>query len=248
MGELAPCARCRRLHRTRDVACPFCSLARVVSVAALLPLAVACHSAETSTQGGAPSAAPSTLATGSASSAASVVPSVEPSSSAALTPSAVASAQQTLIGRDGGADAALVRAVADAGMIPGLGSTLLNSPGMGLYGAAPIPGNPSIGGAVPDVKATVSPSTPADARAITGITPRLRYCYQRARNTDPNMSGKLVMNVALDATGKATVTKKSGSGLSSETEQCMIAMTARASYEPAPSHDVEVTVTAKPPP
>jgi hypothetical protein len=245
MRDLEACPSCRRLHRVRETQCPFCFFARVVTFAALLPLAVACRSSESTTATASASGTPAPSGTPSV----AVVPSIRPSTSASLTPSAIASVQRTLIGRDGGADEALLRAALDPSSPTPLASVIAPTPGMGLYGAAPPPGTgPNLGGPAVDVKATVSPSAPPDARAIAGMTPRLRYCYAQAWKLDPNVKGKLVATVALDAAGKPTVTKKENQGLPSDVEACMLASLARATFEPAPAHAIEVTVTAKPPP
>lgn len=266
MRDLAPCPRCRRLLRHRDATCPFCFAVRAVAFAAILPLSVACQKATSATQDAAPANTTSSTAapTETAAASASVVPPL-PALSANLTPSAVASVKQAAIGRDGGADPALLAALspdaggliallgggADSGLTmtgigayggppPGIG------PGIGAYGAAPSPGLGAL--AAGNVGTSVSSTAVGiDARVVASRRPMLRACYTKGLAANPDMSGKLKLSVVVTASGAATATVASTSGtLSEDVKQCMTRSISVGVYEPsAHTFDVDINATNK---
>lgn len=268
MRDLAPCPRCRRLLRHRDVTCPFCFAVRVVALAAILPLSVACQRGTTATPDAAPvttTSASTATDTAAVSASASVVPPLT-SASASLTPSAIASVKQAAIGRDGGAgDSTLLAALgADAGLLALLSSSdaggLVVSPGVGLYGGAPSPGiGPGIGAyggapspglgslGQPNVTASMGGGhLVSDDRIIASRRPMLRACYLQGLTVNPDASGKLKLKVQVAADGKGTATASSTSGnLSDQVKACMTRVVGLAQYE-ATAHDFEVDVTANP--
>ncbi len=215
----------------REVQCPFCTFARVVAFAAVLPLAVACHAEPKDPP---PLASASSTPVTTASAAASVSASPDPSAVASLTPSAVASVQQAASGRDAGIP---------LGNDAGLGILLGAGTGIGLYGAPPPP-RPASTSPINVAVAVSGAKAEADDRIVASAKPRLRYCYERGLAMDPSMKGTLVMTVKLAADGAVTATKKSGSGLSTDVENCMVASTQRVTFPAAPAHAIDVTVTA----
>lgn len=268
MRDLAPCPRCRRLLRHRDATCPFCFAVRAVAFAAILPLSVACQKATNATQDAAPANTASSTATptDTAAASASVVPPL-PALSANLTPSAVASVKQAAIGRDGGADPALLAALSpdaggllallgaspDAGgltMSPGIGAyggpPPGIGPGIGAYGAAPSPGLGAL--AAGNVGTSVSSTAVGiDARVVASRRPMLRACYTKGLASNPDMSGKLKLSVVVTASGAATATVASTSGtLSEDVKQCMTRSISVGVYEPsAHTFDVDINATNK---
>lgn len=69
-------------------------------------------------------------------------------------------------------------------------------------------------------------------RSIARLRPGFRACYNRGLATDPSMSGNLVMSLKVAANGDVTdVTKASGTGLSSEVEQCILRRAKAASFD-----------------
>lgn len=235
MRDLAACPRCRRLHRLGDTRCPFCFFARVVTFAAVLPLAIACHSEakKDPVPAASTSEVSAVVVTPSASVAASVVASAEPTAVASLTPSAIASVKQGLVGRDAGGLVALGGPIVPAYGNPGLAA-------IGAYGGAPSPGPKG------DVSTTIANAQSGDERTIAGRRAMFRMCYQKGLAEDPTMAGKVDLSVSVDADGNAHATVKSGSGLSEPTKQCMAASVARATFEAGAAHTFDVTVTATP--
>ncbi|CAN5374342.1 hypothetical protein BH09MYX1_BH09MYX1_03650 [soil metagenome] len=258
MRDLVPCNGCKRLHRLRDAACPFCFAVRVIAFAAILPLSVACQK---SVPAAADAAAESTTTTASAAATSSdVVPLPALSASASATPSAIASAQRAAIGRDAGPTAeqqllAMFSADASAGIGNVFGDSGLASlqpgiaayggPGISAYGAAPSPGLGAITGNVAVV--TSGGHTANDDRIVAMRRPAFRACYTRGLLSNPDMSGKLKLHVtvAADGTASAQVASESGA-LSSDVKQCITTTMSRAMFEAnAHAFDVEVTATTK---
>lgn len=243
MRDLVSCPKCRRLHRQREASCPFCFFARVVTFAAVLPFAIACHSE--AKRDPTPAASTSEVSAVVVPSA-SVATSADPTAVASLTPSAVASVKQAMVGRDGGVDAAMLAAIPrDAGggvvLDPGLAIPAYGSPGLsaiGAYGGAPSPqGNVSV---------TLTSQQAGDDRVMAGRRAMFRSCYQTGLRADPTMAGKVELAVAVAADGTAGATVKSVSGLSDPTKQCMVTAVVRAQFEPGAAHSFDATVTATP--
>lgn len=258
MRDLAPCLGCRRLLRHRDAACPFCFTRRVVTFAAILPLSVACQRATVASDAG-PGASATTVTTASVASvapaASEVVPPL-PALSASATPSAVASARQASIGRDGGGNTDAIASAlaaqaasvfADAGLAslgtPGIAA--YGSPGIGAYGAAPSPGLGAL--TAGNVSASLSGAkTTTDERVVAGRRAMMRACYTRGLMSDPTMKGTLKLHVTVGSDGSATAAKAGGAGLSADTEQCMVASLSRAQYDANAPHAFDVDVSATP--
>ncbi len=92
-------------------------------------------------------------------------------------------------------------------------------------------------------------STSADAIAtVARLRPGFRSCYNKGLQADPTMEGNIVLTARFDGTGDVTsVAKKSGSGLSTDVEQCMIRRLRMARFEPSASGgavDVPITLVS----
>ncbi len=86
------------------------------------------------------------------------------------------------------------------------------------------------------------------AQTVARLRPAFRSCYNKGLQADPTMEGRIVLTARFDASGDVTsVTKKGGSGLSTDVEQCMIRRLRNASFSPSPgggSVDVPITLVA----
>ncbi len=80
---------------------------------------------------------------------------------------------------------------------------------------------------------TATTPIPDAERVIARLRPAFRACYNRGLATDPSMSGNFVMSLKVSASGDVTdATKASGTGLSSEVEQCILRRAKGASFTP----------------
>jgi len=250
MRDLVPCTGCYRLLRHREARCPFCLAVRVVA-AAVLPLSVACHKASTDGADGAASTSAS-----AATSASSVTAEPEPSTSAAPLPSlavsaapsasAVASAKLAAIGRDAGAADPGLLAILGPGVLSGdAGLGLLTSPGIGAYGGPPPPG---LNGGLPAptiVASAGSGHTDGDPRVVAGHRPQFRACYAKGLAANPDMSGKVKLQVTVAKDGTATSRVASASGnLSAGVQQCMALVMTHATFPVDEPHVFEIDITA----
>lgn len=65
--------------------------------------------------------------------------------------------------------------------------------------------------------------------AVAGMRPRLRQCYARGLDVEPNMSGKLALRVVVAADGEVTKASTiSNEGLSADVAKCVASTFERA--------------------
>ena len=88
-------------------------------------------------------------------------------------------------------------------------------------------GDAQLGGST----ATV-PISDAD-RVIAGLRPRFRQCYQTGLNSDPSMSGKVVITAKVGPNGEvADASVSQNTGLSASVASCIASVVKRASFNP----------------
>lgn len=88
-------------------------------------------------------------------------------------------------------------------------------------------GDAQVGGS----SATV-PISDAD-RVIAGLRPRFRQCYQTGLNSDPSMSGKVVITAKVGPNGEVSSSDvTSNSGLSASVASCIAGVVRRAQFNP----------------
>ena len=88
-------------------------------------------------------------------------------------------------------------------------------------------GDAQLGGST----ATV-PISDAD-RVIAGLRPRFRQCYQTGLNSDPSMSGKVVITAKVGPNGEvADASVSQNTGLSASVASCIANVVKRASFNP----------------
>jgi len=80
----------------------------------------------------------------------------------------------------------------------------------------------------------LGPGTPPSAAStIARLRPAFRACYNRGLASDPTMSGNIVLEIEITASGDvASVTKVGGVGLSSDVESCIVRRARSASFDP----------------
>jgi hypothetical protein len=125
-------------------------------------------------------------------------------------------------------------AVQGGGKGPGLGGLGGGTKGTGEGGGAGTErvvagpkGDAQVGGS----SATV-PISDAD-RVIAGLRPRFRACYQTGLNSDPNMSGKVVITAKVGPNGEvSSADVSSNTGLSQSVASCIAGVVKRAQFNP----------------
>ncbi|MFT3764002.1 MAG: AgmX/PglI C-terminal domain-containing protein [Minicystis sp.] len=74
------------------------------------------------------------------------------------------------------------------------------------------------------------------AQVVTSLRPSLVRCFNTALKHDPSLSGKIVLHVKIDPTGKVTAVKLDDElGLDVELAGCLVSATRAAAFPPAPS-------------
>ena len=91
-------------------------------------------------------------------------------------------------------------------------------------------------------------STSVGSETVARLRPGFRSCYNKGLQVDPSMEGNVVLTARFDADGDVvSVTKKSGSGLSTDVEQCLIRRLRHASFaQAAGGGTVDVPITLVP--
>ena len=91
-------------------------------------------------------------------------------------------------------------------------------------------GNESVGALVD------SSAIPNAEQAIARLRPGFRSCYNKGLANDPSMAGSITIAIKVAPSGDITdVTKKGGSGLSSDVEQCIIKRARNGTFDATPS-------------
>jgi hypothetical protein len=120
---------------------------------------------------------------------------------------------------------------------PGAGGGGLGGLGQGTGGGSGSSGKQAeVKGPTGDAQIGVSsasvPVANAD-RTIAALRPGFRSCYNKGLQSDPSMSGKVVLAVKIGANGDVvSVEKAGGSGLSSEVESCIMKKIKNAAFDP----------------
>lgn len=105
-----------------------------------------------------------------------------------------------------------------------------------LSGAAPPSSStPKVAGPKGDVQLGGTTATPPLAngdRVVAGLRPRVRQCYQQGLNSDPSMSGKIVLSVKVGPNGEVhSATASSNVGMSPAVVACVQRVFRMAQFE-----------------